>query len=78
MHEDFGRITSDSVHPWGVDQQSTWEGSTKALEGLPLTVLILGALLTVNLGRIHEDCGKITCDSADPGGLIDSQLGKDP
>ena len=43
IHEDFARITSDSVDPgWGVNQQSTWEGSMKTLQGLPLTVLILG------------------------------------
>ena len=41
--KDFGRITSDSVDPQGADQQSTWEGSAKTLEGLPLTMLILGA-----------------------------------
>ena len=50
--KDFGRITSDSVDPgWGVNQQSTWEGST-------------------NFERIIFDNGN-------PGGSIDSQLGKD-
>ena len=33
----------------------------------------------VNLGRIHEDCGRITSDHVHLGeGLIDSQIGKDP
>ena len=40
----FGRITSDNVDPWGawVNRQSTWKGSAKTLEGLLLTMLILG------------------------------------
>ena len=28
--------TSDHVDPGGIDQQSTWKGSAKTLEGLPL------------------------------------------
>ena len=34
--------------------------------------------MTVNLGRIRKDCGRITSDNVDPGaqGSIDSQLGK--
>ena len=40
--KDFAKITSDSVDPGGVNQQSTWEESAKTLQGLPLTVLILG------------------------------------
>ena len=45
IHEDFARITSDSVDPGrGVNQWSTWEGSAKTLQGLPLTVLILGGV----------------------------------
>ena len=96
IHEDFARITSDSVDPgWGrgsidsqlgkdlqrvckdyltvlilgeSNQQSTWEGSMKTLQGLPQTVLILGGgQLTVNLGRIHEDFTRITSDSVYPG-----------
>ena len=77
IHKDFARITSYSVGPWGVDWQSTWEGSTKTLQGLPQTVLILGDQLAVNLGRIREDFERITSYSVDPGGSIDSQLGKD-
>ena len=44
IHEDFARITSDNVDPGagGVDQQSPWKGSMKTLQGLPLTMLILG------------------------------------
>ena len=33
----------------------------------------------VNLERIYEDFGRLTSDNVDPGGgLIESQLGKDP
>ena len=77
----LSRITSDIVDlVKAVNQQSTWEGSTKTLQGLPLTVLIPGGQSTVNLGRIHKDFARITSDSVDPGGWgsIDSQLGKDP
>ena len=76
--KDFGRITSDSVDPgWGVNQQSTWEGSTDFGRIISDNV-DPGGSLTVNLGRICEDCGRITSDSVDPGGgLIDSQLGRD-
>ena len=57
IHKDISRITSDNVDcgGWGVDQHSTWKGSAKTLQGLPLTMLILGG-----------------------GGLINTQLGKDP
>ena len=50
----------------------------KTLQGLPLTVLILGGQSKVNLERIHKNFPRITCDSVDPGGSIDGQLGKDP
>ena len=42
--EDFARITCDSVDPGarGVNQWSTWKGSAKTLQGLPMTVLIWG------------------------------------
>ena len=40
--EDIARITSDNVDPGGFDQWSTWKGSVKTLQGLPLTMLILG------------------------------------
>ena len=43
IHEDFARITCDNVDPgWGVNQWSTWKGSAKTLQGLPMTMLILG------------------------------------
>ena len=42
-----------------------------------MTVLILGGQLTINLERIHEHFARITCDSVDPGGSIDDQLGED-
>ena len=55
------------------------------LQGLPLTMLILGGevgQLTLNLERICEHIARITSDNVDPGsggwGSIDSQLGKDP
>ena len=50
IHKDFGRIRADSVGG-GVNQQSTWEGSAKTLEGLPLTVLILGGSIDSQLGK---------------------------
>ena len=53
----------------GVDQHSTWKGSTKTLEGLPLTMLILGGQLTLNLERIRKDFGRIASDNVDPGGM---------
>ena len=37
-----------------------------------------GGQSTANLGRIHKDFARITSDSVDPGGLIDSQLRMDP
>ena len=39
----------------GVDQWSTWKGSAMTLEGSPLTMLILGGQLTVNLERICNE-----------------------
>ena len=44
IREDFGRITSDNADLGGVNQHSTWKGSTKTLEGSPLTMLILGGV----------------------------------
>ena len=63
-------IISDSVDPGGlgVNRQSTWKGSLKTLQGLPLTVLILGrGQSTVNLERVRKDFAMITFDSVDPG-----------
>ena len=42
IHEDIARITYDNVDPGGIDQWSTWEGSTNTLQALTLRVLILG------------------------------------
>ena len=42
----------------------------KTLQGLPLTMLILGGQSMVNLGRIHEDFARITSDNVDPVGVI--------
>ena len=45
LHEDFARITSaplTMLNPGGINWQSTWKGSAKTLQGLPLTVLIMG------------------------------------
>ena len=53
----------------GVNQHSTWKGSTKTLEGLPLTMLILGGQSTLHLERIHKDFGRIASDNVDPGGV---------
>ena len=69
--KDFGRIASDNVDPGGVNRHSTWKGSAKTLEGLPLTMLILGGgwgQLTLNLERICKDFGRIASDNVDPGG----------
>ena len=50
--KDFARITSDNVNPWGgFNRQSTWEGSVKNLQGLPLTMLILGGPIDSQLGK---------------------------
>ena len=49
--EDFARITCDSIDPRGVNQRSTWKGSAKTLQGLPVTVLILGGLINGQLGK---------------------------
>ena len=60
IHNNFGRITSDNVDPGGVDRHSTWKGSTKTLEGSPLTMLILGGSIDTQLGkdlqRLWKDC----------------------
>ena len=70
IHEDIARNTSDNVDPGGVDQWSTWKGSTRTLQGLPLTMLIPGwrGQSKVNLERIHEDIARITSDNVDLGG----------
>ena len=39
--KDIARITSGNVDPGVVNQWSTWKGSAKTLQGLPLTMLIL-------------------------------------
>ena len=80
IHKDFGRITSANADPGGgVNRHSTWIGSAKTLEGSPLPMLILGGgQSTLNLERIHKDFGRIPSANADPGGSIDTQLGKDP
>ena len=81
IHKDIARITSDNVDAvQGVDQCSTWKGSAKTLQGLPLTMLILGGgQSTVNLERICKDIARITSDNVVVvGGVIDGQLGKDP
>ena len=51
--EDFPRFSSDSVDPGGVvNQRSTWERSIKTLQGLHLTMLILGGwLIDGQLGK---------------------------
>ena len=69
------RITSDNVD-LGVNQHTTWKGSVRTLQGLPLTMLILGSGSTHNLERI-KDIARITSDNVDLGEVIDTQLGKD-
>ena len=51
-----------------VNQQSTWKGSARTLQGLPLTMLILGGQSTLNLERICEHIARITSDNVDAGG----------
>ena len=70
IHEDITRITSDNVDPGGFDQDTTWKGSMRTLQGLPLAMLILGGWLTHNLERNHEDIARITSDNVDPGGQL--------
>ena len=67
IHKDIARITSENVDPvQGVNQWSTWKGSAKTLQGLSLTMLILGGgQLTVNLEMIHKDIARITSDNVD-------------
>ena len=69
IHKDIARIISDNVDPcrW-LNQQSTWKGSAKILQGLPLTMLILGGRvqLTVNLEKICKDIARITSNNVDP------------
>ena len=48
----------------------------KTLQGLPLTILILGGQLTVNLERICNEFGRITSDNVDPGGQSMINFGK--
>ena len=69
IHKDIARITSDNVDPGGVNQQSTWKGSAKTLQELPLTMLILEGQSTINLEMIHKDIARITSDNVDPGGV---------
>ena len=40
-------------------------------------MFILGGQSTLNLERICRDFGRITSDNVDPGGSINTQLGKD-
>ena len=52
-----------------VNQHTTWKGSMRTLQGLPLIMLILGGQLTHNLKRICKDIARITSDNVDPGGV---------
>ena len=49
--KDFARITCDNVDPGGVNRQSTWKGSMKTLQGLPVTMLILEGSINGQLGK---------------------------
>ena len=59
---------------WEVDRHTTWKGSMRISQGLPLTMLILGGWLTHNLERICEDIARITSDNVDPGGWLAHNL----
>ena len=67
-HKYFGRITSDSVDPGG---QSTVNlgRCMKTLEGLPLIACHpQGGSINSQFGKdCHEDWGRISTDSLDPG-----------
>ena len=67
IHKDFARITCDNVDPGGSINGHLGQDPAKTLQGLPVTMLILGGQLTVTLGRIHKDFARITCDNVDPG-----------
>ena len=62
-HKDIARITSDNVDPGAVNQWSTWKGSMRTLQGLPLT-MGGGGQLTVTLERIRNDFGRITYENS--------------
>ena len=51
IHKDIARIVSGNVYPSGLNQQSTWKGSANALQGLPLTMLILVGSIDGQLGK---------------------------
>ena len=42
IHKDFARITCDNVDPGGSINGHLGTGSAKTLQGLPVTMLILG------------------------------------
>ena len=68
INEDIARITSDNVDPGGVNQHTTWKGSVRTWQGLPLTMFIVGGgQSTHNLERIREDITRITSDNVDLG-----------
>ena len=50
IHKDFARITTDNVD-LGVNRWSSLKGSVKTLQGLPLTMLILGGSIDGQLGK---------------------------
>ena len=65
IHEDFARIFSESVDPWGrsglIDSQ-LGKYLQRVLQGLPHDSgdSLGGGQLTFNLVRIHEDFARIT------------------
>ena len=78
IHKDFARITSESVDPGGSINSQLGKDPQRLCKDYLIQCWSLGGQLAVNLGRIHKDFARITSDSVDPGGSIDSQLGKDP
>ena len=62
----------------GINWHTTWKGSAKTLQGLPLTMLIWGGQSTLKLERLCKDIARITSDNVDPwgGGQLTLNSGK--
>ena len=72
IRDDFAMIPSANVEcgGGGVNQWSAWKGFVMTLQGLPLTMLILGGQSMVNMERVCDDFARFTSDNVDPGGSI--------
>ena len=54
LGKDLQRLWKDYLWQcwsWGINWQSTWKGSTKTLQGLPMTILILEGAIDDQLGK---------------------------